>query len=153
SLEEIPASVRDNLERTVFRMPVADVWAHTEQYFSERDPAQAERAASDPRHKMALVFRWYLGNSSRWANDGEPSRQADYQVWCGPAMGAFNEWVRGSPLEPPQNRRVVSVAKNILFGAAVLTRTSVIRSQGVQLDPDLVQVSPLADDRLEDYFN
>ena len=56
---------------------------------------------------MALVFRWYLGLSSRWANAGEPSRQLDYQVWCGPAMGAFNEWAKGSFLEQPQNRTVV----------------------------------------------
>ena len=61
----------------------------------------------DPKHKMALVFRWYLGQSSHWANVGEPTRSVDYQVWCGPAMAAFNEWVRGSFLEPPENRRVV----------------------------------------------
>ena len=48
---------------------------------------------------MALVFRWYLGQSSRWANAGEPTRKLDYQVWCGPAMGAFNEWAKGSFLE------------------------------------------------------
>ena len=50
---------------------------------------------------MALTFRWYLGLSSRWANAGEPTRQVDYQVWCGPAMGAFNEWTKGSFLEQP----------------------------------------------------
>lgn len=59
---------------------------------------------------MALVFRWYLGLSSRWANAGEPGRQLDYQVWCGPAMGAFNEWVKGTPLEATANRTVVGVA-------------------------------------------
>ena len=51
---------------------------------------------------MALVFRWYLGLSSRWANAGEAGRQLDYQVWCGPAMGAFNEWAKGSFLEAPR---------------------------------------------------
>ncbi len=45
------------------------------------------------------MFRWYLGLSSRWANAGEAGRQLDYQVWCGPAMGAFNEWAKGSFLE------------------------------------------------------
>src|SRR5438552_1506171 len=60
---------------------------------------------------MALTFRWYLGLSSRWANAGEPTRQVDYQVWCGPAMGAFNEWAKGSFLERPEKRRVVTVAR------------------------------------------
>ena len=80
---------------------------------------------------MALVFRWYLGLSSRWANSGESDRQADFQVWCGPAMGAFNEWVRGSALEKPENRRVAAVARNLLHGAAVVTRLGFLRAQGV----------------------
>ena len=97
---------------------------------------------------MALVFRWYLGQSSRWANAGEPARKVDYQVWCGPAMGAFNEWVRGSFLEAPRNRRVVPVALNILYGAAVLLRLHTLRSQGVRLPPDWSHLSPLEPERL-----
>jgi len=153
SLEAIPVNVRDNLEANIFRMPVADVWERTRCFFAERDPAQVERAESDPKHKMSLVFRWYLGLSSRWANDGDPTRQADYQVWCGPAMGAFNEWTRGSFLQAPENRHVVNVAHNMLFGAAVLTRVNVIRSQGAILDADWVRVPPLTSEQLEAYLN
>ena len=69
-------------------------WQKTYDFFSERDPSQVEKAKNDPKHKMALIFRWYLGLSSRWANAGVEDRQVDYQVWCGPAMGAFNEWTR-----------------------------------------------------------
>ena len=82
---------------------------------------------------MALVFRWYLGMSSHWANTGEPSRTVDYQIWCGPAMAAFNDWVRGSFLEQPENRRVATVALNILYGAAVLTRARIASVQGLAL--------------------
>jgi trans-AT polyketide synthase, acyltransferase and oxidoreductase domains len=46
-------------------------------------------------------------------------------------MGAFNEWVKGSCLEPPRNRQVVTVALNILYGAAVLQRLQALRSQGI----------------------
>ena len=66
---------------------------------------------------MALVFRAYLGQSSRWAITGDPSRRADYQIWCGPAMGAFNAWVRGSFLEDPAARTVVQVARNLMGGS------------------------------------
>ena len=82
------------------------------------------KAAADPKYKMALVFRWYLGQSPVWANSGDASRKIDYQIWCGPAMGAFNEWVRGSFLEDVSQRKVVSVAYNLLFGAAVQLRAS-----------------------------
>ena len=86
------------------------IWEQTQAYFRERDPTRIERAEREPKQKMALVFRWYLGMSSHWANSGEPSRAVDYQIWCGPAMAAFNDWVRGSFLEPPENRRVATVA-------------------------------------------
>jgi PfaD family protein len=143
SLEAIPAAERMQLEKTVFRLPLDEVWRQTEAFFRERDPRQLARAAREPRHKMALVFRWYLGQSSRWANAGEPSRKIDYQVWCGPAMGAFNEWARGSFLERPENRRVVTVALNLLYGAAVLMRATALRCQGVRLPSSCPRVTPL----------
>jgi hypothetical protein len=67
----------------------------------------------------------------------------DYQVWCGPAMGAFNEWVAGSFLEAPERRSVATVALNILFGAAVLTRNNILRYQGIQTSPDEIPTQPL----------
>jgi PfaD family protein len=143
SLDDIPPPEREQLEKTIFRLPLAEVWKQTSDFFRQRDPGQVARAEKDPKHKMALVFRWYLGLSSRWANRGEPDRKIDYQVWCGPSMGAFNEWVKGSFLEPPENRRVVPVALNILYGAAVLLRSQALRLQGVPLPPDLPRLSPV----------
>ena len=92
---------------------------------------------------MALVFRWYLGLSSRWANAGEPTRQLDYQVWCGPAMGAFNEWSKGSFLEPPANRGVVAVALNLLYGACLQLRREALRQQGVTLPGAVLRREPM----------
>jgi hypothetical protein len=68
-------------------------------------------------------------------------------------MGAFNEWARGSFLQAPENRRVVNVAHNLLFGAAVLTRVNVIRNQGAILDADWVRAPPLTSEQLEAYLN
>lgn len=143
SLEAIPAAERAGLEKNYFRAPVEDVWQQTRDFFLRRDPAQVERAERDAKHRMALVFRWYLGLSSRWANSGEATRKLDYQVWCGPAMGAFNEWTKGSFLEAPRNRRVVTVARNILYGAAVLTRLHSLRAQGIALDVSLAPVEEI----------
>ena len=152
-LEDIPADERKNLESTIFRTSLDDVWTETRRFWEQRDPAQVERAGRDPKHRMALVFRWYLGMSSRWANRGEPGREIDYQVWCGPAMGAFNEWVRGSCLEPWEGRRVVSVALNMLHGAAVMIRANALRSQGVELPADSVDTRPRESDQLEELLS
>jgi PfaD family protein len=131
SLDELPAATRAELERDLFRTPLGEIAAQTRAYWRERDPREADRAERDPRHLMALVFRWYLGMGSRWAQSGEPSRALDYQIWCGPAMGAFNDWVAGSFLEDPARRTVAQIARNLLEGAAVATRAHQARSFGV----------------------
>jgi hypothetical protein len=92
---------------------------------------------------MALVFRWYLGLSSRWSNNGEKGREMDYQIWCGPAMGAFNDWVRGTYLEPWQERRAADVSRQILTGAAYLYRVRMLESQGLCLASGLSSFTPV----------
>ena len=138
SIEEIPAEEKERLEKQTFKRGLDSIWDDTAVFFGERDPKQIERASADPRHKMALIFRWYLGLSSRWPMDGEPGREMDYQIWCGPAMGAFNDWVRGTYLEDIHNRRVVDVNLHILSGAAMLWRANLLKmsaySGGVEIE-------------------
>jgi len=151
-LEAIPERDREEIERSIFKTPLDEMWQEVSKFWSRRDPRQLERAEHDSKHRMALVFRWYLGMSSRWANSGDTHRKIDYQIWCGPAMGAFNEWVRGSFLEPWQNRRVVPIALNILHGACVLIRGQALRSQGVSpKEASLVQ-TPREPAELEEYW-
>jgi len=153
SLEEIPAAERDKLEKTFFQVPLEQVWQDTRSYFLKRDPRQVERADRDPKHRMALVFRWYLGQGAHWAKDGHADRRIDYQVWCGPAMGAFNEWAADSFLENPARRTVATVARNILFGAAFLTRANILRYQGISIPENAPNTEPLEDSQIKEYLS
>ncbi|MFC0453331.1 PfaD family polyunsaturated fatty acid/polyketide biosynthesis protein [Rhodococcus jostii] len=141
-IESIPVATRRDLESAVFRRPLDEVWNDCVSYFSERDPAQLRGAENDPKRKMALVFRWYLGLSSGWSIRGEAERTADYQIWCGPAMGAFNGWVAGTHLAAPTNRRVADIAHHVLEGAAYLTRVAQLRTAGVRLPSDVARYVP-----------
>jgi PfaD family protein len=141
--DQIPARQREILERDFFRCTFDQEWEQTRRFFVQRDPKQIDRAETDPKHKMALVFRSYLGRSSLWAIRGEASRKFDFQIWCGPAMGAFNQWAKGSFLEAPQNRRTVEVAMNLLFGAAVATRASWLRFQGIPIPGGAGAIRPM----------
>ena len=131
--ESVPEKDRKKIEKQVLARPFQEVWDECAAYWGERDPNQVERALSDGRHQMALVFRWYLGMSSRWARMGEKSRKKDFQIWCGPSMGAFNDWVAGTSLEPLKARSVVGVADALLKGAAVCERAARLRASGVEL--------------------
>ncbi len=133
SIDEIPLEERKKLEEQVFGKSLESIWEDTAAYFSERDPDQITRAANNPKRKMALIFRWYLGLSSRWSSSGEKGREMDYQIWCGPAMGSFNDWVRKSYLADPQARHVVDVAHHIMTGAAYLYRLQSLKLQGLQM--------------------
>jgi trans-AT polyketide synthase, acyltransferase and oxidoreductase domains len=139
----VPAPMRARIERELFRMSFDEAWAGTRAFWAEREAAQATRAERDPRHQMALVFRWYLGMSSRWASAGDAARQTDYQIWCGPAMGGFNAWTHGGFLAEPGQRSVVQVARNLLEGAAVITRGHQLRSYGVAVPDSALTFTPL----------
>ena len=130
-MDEYLTSVRE-VEQTVKRRA----------YWADRDPAEVKRADEDPKHRMALCFRWYLGMSSRWAIQGQEDRRPDYQIWCGPAMGAFNDWAQGTFLEAPENRQAVQIALNLLEGAAAITRAHQLRSYGVAMPAAAFEFPP-----------
>ncbi|OEF10522.1 eicosapentaenoate synthase subunit PfaD [Vibrio genomosp. F10] len=142
SIDAIPVEEREKLEKQVFRSTLDDIWAGTVAHFNERDPKQIERAEGNPKRKMALIFRWYLGLSSRWSNTGEKGREMDYQVWAGPALGAFNEWAKDSYLDDYTQRNAVDLAKHLMHGAAYLARINLLTSQGVKLTPELARWTP-----------
>lgn len=153
SMDQIPEDQLKILERDIFRCSQETEWEETKKFFSQRDPNQILRAEQDPRQKMALLFRSYLGRSSTWAKLGEPERKIDYQIWCGPAMGAFNQWAKGSFLEKSENRKTVTIAMNLLLGASVITRVNWLRNQGVTLPAGTGKFSPMMLSDILDMLN
>ncbi|MBW4554944.1 MAG: PfaD family polyunsaturated fatty acid/polyketide biosynthesis protein [Trichormus sp. ATA11-4-KO1] len=143
SIEDIPVAEREKLEKQVFRTGLEAVWQETVNYLSQRNPDKLNQAAKNPKLKMALIFRWYLGLSSRWSNSGEKGREIDYQIWCGPAMGSFNNWIKGSYLADLNNRKVVDVAHHIMTGAAFLYRLQSLKIQGLQFPDFYHQYHPV----------
>ncbi|MBU2590894.1 MAG: PfaD family polyunsaturated fatty acid/polyketide biosynthesis protein [Nitrospinae bacterium] len=152
-LDSLPKTERDMLENKIFSAPLEDIWADTRAFFMKRDPSQVERGEMDEKHKMALVFRWYLGQSSGWAISGDPKRKIDYQIWCGPSMGSFNEWAKGSFLERYENRKVVTLALNLLHGGALAIRQADLRRQGVSLPEGLSAVRPKSIEQIKGYID
>ncbi|NMF65015.1 PfaD family polyunsaturated fatty acid/polyketide biosynthesis protein [Brasilonema octagenarum] len=144
SLEDIPNEEREKLEKQIFRKTIPQIWEETATYLSQRNPEKLAKAINNPKIKMAAIFRWYLGLSSRWSSSGEKGREVDYQIWCGPAMGSFNDWVRGSYLAEPKNRRVVDVAHHIMTGAAYLYRIQSLKLQGLQISNDYCHYHPVS---------
>jgi trans-AT polyketide synthase/acyltransferase/oxidoreductase domain-containing protein len=122
--------------------PFEAAWKETRAYIQRVNPAEAARAETDANKRLALVARRYLFQGAQWAREGTPGRTADYQIWCGPAMGAFNEWVAGTALEPAEARTVRQIALNLLEGAARVTRAGQLRAAGIAVPPQYFSYTP-----------
>lgn len=117
-LDDIDAATRRTIEERYFRRSFADVWDETREYLRKNRAADLERAERSPKARMALVFRWYFVHSTRLALAGAPGEEVNYQIHCGPALGAFNRLVAGTPLRDWRNRHVDAVADLLMDGAA-----------------------------------
>lgn len=117
-LDDIDEATRAQLEKRYFGRTVADVWEETVAHLRGRRDADLDRADRDPKFRMALVFRWYLARTNRWARDGVLDKKANFQIHCGPALGDFNRVVAETPMADWRRRDVDAVAELLMTGAA-----------------------------------
>jgi trans-AT polyketide synthase, acyltransferase and oxidoreductase domains len=121
SLNEIDKRTLDLIEQKYFMRSFAEVWEETTQYYT-RTGRLTPTELNQPKRKMSLIFKWYFVHTSRLALNGNTNQQVDFQIHCGPAMGAFNQWVKGTPLASWRNRRVAAIGEKLMEATAeVLT--------------------------------
>lgn len=118
SLDEIDAKTLQQIQERYFKRTIEEVWKETCDFYQKEKPDEIIKAEQNPKHKMALIFRWYFIHTSRLAIRGIPDQQVDYQVHCGPALGAFNQWVKGTPWENWRERHVDAIAKKLITETA-----------------------------------
>lgn len=144
AFEELDERARKEIEDKFLMASFDQAWESTKAFFvNNGNLKEVEKGEASPKHRMALVFRSYLGLSSKWAIQGIPERKMDYQIWCGPAIGAFNQWVKGSFLETAKNRKTAEVALNLLLGASVAIRASILMTQGIKLPSGSDLMTPM----------
>ena len=117
SLDELDESTRKNLETKYFRCSFDEVYNKVKQHY---DQDIIRKADNNPKYKMSLIFRWYFHNATVSAISGDKDNKVNFQIHCGPALGAFNECVKGTELEKWQNRHVDSIGVFLMEGTARL---------------------------------
>lgn len=129
SLDALDAKTRQQIEERYFQRSLETVLAEVQ---AEAAPADLERAARNPKQRMALVFRRYFKDSTRWAMAGDADHKLDFQIHCGPALGAFNQWVAGTALASWRARHVDDLAERLMTATAALLerRFALMRSGG-----------------------
>ncbi len=120
SLESIDEATRKQIQEKFFKRSFEAVYAETKEYYAKIAPEEITKAEKNPKHKMALVFRWYFVHTTRLAMRGVKEERVNYQVHCGPALGAFNQWVKNTELENWRNRHVDVIGEKLMESTAVL---------------------------------
>lgn len=123
SIEELDEKTRIQIESRYLKRTFQDVWNETKSYYIKTGRKSVEELEKHPKEKMALIFKWYFIHSTRLAASGNEDQRVDYQIQCGPAMGAFNQWVKGTTLESWRNRKVAEIGEKIIQDAAELLST------------------------------
>ena len=96
-------------------------WEAASARLAERDPALLAHALSTPQARSEVVVQGWLARAARQV--GQPDADpADVQIWCSPAMGAFNVWSRQVGLQSPETRTFAAVSSALLEGACRLVR-------------------------------
>ncbi|NEC91058.1 ACP S-malonyltransferase [Streptomyces sp. SID12501] len=99
-----------------------------DRYLGGESPAGAGPDA-EPKAELAALCRGYSKRGHRLAVTGDTRSTVDYLVHCGPAMGAFNQVVAGTTLQPWRVRTVEAIADTLMEGAAAHI-TGRLRSAG-----------------------
>lgn len=119
SIDELPSQVRRQVEEW-FGCSLEDAWRDCVAFWGADE---INRAEASPKHRMALIFRWYFGYTTRLALAGDRKDQVNFQVHCGPALGAFNAWVADTRMADWRNRHVDTIGLLLMRGAAEVLRT------------------------------
>ncbi|WP_217557312.1 ACP S-malonyltransferase [Paenibacillus sp. GbtcB18] len=115
SLNELDKQTKSQLEERYFKRSFEKVFEEVQKYKPE---SEIQKAEADPKLKMALIFKWYFAYTTQLALEGKEESKVDFQIHCGPALGAFNQWVKGTKLEDWKNRHVDTIGEKIMLETA-----------------------------------
>ncbi len=146
SINHIPENEKNQIEQHIFKQSLQQTWQQTQGYLQKHHPLQLIDIDNNEKQKMALIFRWYLGQSSSWAKQGDVTRKIDYQVWCGPAMGAFNQWWG------KQDYGVVNVAEQLMQETASLFNKQMYDYQKKQVKEDSIMANTIPQQDIENWL-
>lgn len=120
SIDEIDVKTRQQIQDRYFKRCFDDVWQETRAYYLRTQPTKLLELEKSPKQKMASIFKWYFVHSTRLALSGAEDQRVDYQIHCGPALGAFNQWVKDTDLRSWRNRHVTDIGERIMSATAQL---------------------------------
>lgn len=123
SLDALPLLMQRQIQEKFFKRSFEEVWREVEAHLNKK-PNRQELPAISQKSKMALIFKWYFAWTTKLAIQGSLESPADYQIHCGPAMGAFNAWAKGTKFHHIDQRRVGIINHHLMEEAERISSCS-----------------------------
>ncbi len=117
SLTSLDAETLRLLETRYFKRSLDAVFDEVRRLYPG---AELERAERLPKQRMSMVLRMYFRDSTRWALAGDLDHKVDFQIQCGPALGALNQWVADTTHADWRTRHVDTLAEMMMDETAAL---------------------------------
>ncbi|MCB2360146.1 PfaD family polyunsaturated fatty acid/polyketide biosynthesis protein [Clostridium estertheticum] len=114
SIEDIPESVRREIENKYFKKTFSEVWQLVCEYKNKKNPEQIKEAEDNPRLKTALIFKWYYAHCNSITLSGNEAEKDNFAIFSGPSLGAFNQWVKGTIYGNWENRHAYKIAELLM---------------------------------------
>ncbi len=115
SIEEINEKTKRQIQDKYFKRSFNDVYRELKELLPEQE---IKRLENDPKYKMKLIFKCYFKYAEDLAISGSEENRVNYQILCSSALGAFNQWVKGTDVENWKNRHVEEIGIILMKEAA-----------------------------------
>jgi trans-AT polyketide synthase/acyltransferase/oxidoreductase domain-containing protein len=115
SLEDLEPRISKQIQDRYLKCSFEDV---LEEIKSRAQDEEIRKIESNPKYRFSKVIRRYYSDTSQWALSGNMDHKVDFQIHCGPALGAVNQWLKGSEFEDWRHRQVAAIGEKLLHETA-----------------------------------
>lgn len=119
---DIDPKVLEEIEGRYFRQSLGEIFSGNR---GDVKDANAIGTKQQGKADLAFLFKSYLKKSLESALTGSPQEKVNFQIFSSPAMGAFNEYVKGSSLENWRNRHVDEITILLMRDSEQLLRDKI----------------------------
>jgi trans-AT polyketide synthase, acyltransferase and oxidoreductase domains len=115
AIDQIDVKLSKQIQERYFKRSFDVVLAEIR---ADCSPQEWSKIEGTPKYRMGQIIRRYFSDTTRWAMDGDMDHKVDFQIHCGPAQGALNQWLAGTELQDWRSRHADELAVRLLDATA-----------------------------------
>lgn len=124
-IEDIDTKISQQIQRYYFGRSFNEVYQEIKEHYSRKNIKELYNIESSPKHKMAVIFKEYFRLSTKAALIGDATNKVNFQIMCGPSLGAFNQWAKNTELKDWRNRHIDEIGVRLIQEAEYIIKNRV----------------------------